>query len=128
MKHVVCSNGMEFDSIKMATEWVVSWRGSAVAGGIAECCRGLCDSAYGYSWWFYGDDPKEYIPRYDRAAVSRGNGLFRDDGVYFFSGGDAARYMSVEIGKPSMASYIGKAANEDGSAYGYTWSRKKPTP
>ena len=23
MKHVVCSNGMEFDSIKMATEWVV---------------------------------------------------------------------------------------------------------
>jgi hypothetical protein len=48
---VVCSNGMSFDSITAATEWVKSQGFVKInKGGIQNCCSGRLDTCAGFRW------------------------------------------------------------------------------
>lgn len=54
VKAVRCSNGMVFDSTGYAAKWV---SGSDInhvyhpyQNTIAKCCKGICKTAYGYTW------------------------------------------------------------------------------
>lgn len=52
-KSIVCSNGLTFDGIKDAVEWLnsigIKQNGQ---GNISSCCAGKLKTAYGFSWKF----------------------------------------------------------------------------
>jgi hypothetical protein len=52
-KAVLCSNGMVFESIQFAVEWLVSQGVPSVYhANVSKCCHGKIRSAYGYVWSF----------------------------------------------------------------------------
>lgn len=54
---VRCSNGMRFDSVKWAADWL---RGNgfpkAIPSNISQCCRGRVRTAYGFRWNYDATD------------------------------------------------------------------------
>lgn len=49
-KRIYCSNGMSFDSVQDAKDWVKSWRGKANNQTLSSCARGDLKTAYGFNW------------------------------------------------------------------------------
>lgn len=122
-KPVVCSNGMRFETTGRASEWALDGRRSPHSHSmIYMCCTGRISSAHGYSWWYDGDDPKEYVAPADRRRTSRKRVIFCSNGMSFDCTSDAARWLR-ENGWPK-ASYIAINAALRGrnqSAYGLSW-------
>lgn len=113
LRPVVCSNGMAFESISAAIQWLWNEKGKkAYTAGICCVCKGQKKSAFGYGW-AYKDSGIEPIAK---RKIECSNGMI------FYSTMDAERWLRTN-GWP-------KAANTNISlcsrgktkqAYGYTW-------
>lgn len=68
-KPICCSNGMRFDSGKSACKWLYDNMGiDADRANLSAAANKKIKSAYGFSWWFDGDTPVEYVNRYKRSS------------------------------------------------------------
>lgn len=54
-KRIRCENGMVFDSVTEAAEWVRGWRGGSNIQPISSCARGETLTSYGYKWEYIGE-------------------------------------------------------------------------
>lgn len=121
---VVCSNGMRFNTTGDAARWACKDenRKGHEHSNIYMCCVGKIKSAFGYSWWYDGDDPVEYIDPLKRRIDSRRKAVWCSNGMKFPSTGEAAVWLR-ENGWPN-ARYVGVSAAVRGvnqSAYGFAW-------
>ena len=129
-KSVCCSNGMEFGSMAEAASWLKEM-GLILShpSAISACCLGKIDSAYGFSWWFKGDPPKEYISKGDRISTSQSRAVVRSDGKSFSSVSDAVKYLAdidgVYINSGAIYKVIGLKGRSSG---GYSWWYKGSEP
>lgn len=122
-RRVFCSNGMNFNTGRMAADWLRdNGHPKALQGHISACCRGERTAAYGYSWWYEGCDPKEYIPRYKRLSDTRHKGVHCSNGMWFKTQKLAAEWLR-ENGSPNACQTgVGMACRGvQKTAYGYTW-------
>lgn len=120
---VRCSNGMSFKSLDSACKWVRG-KGNSLAHptGIYACCSGRNNSAYGFSWWYEGEDPKEYISKESRLLLYTAKPVRRSDGAEFLSLQKAANSVKDKYPKASPVN-ISKVAHGDRPvAYGYGWT------
>lgn len=110
-KPVNCSNGMRFDMIGCAAKWAGTSREN-----LSAAARGEYGQAGGYSWWFDGDTPKEYVSSKEKMAKTQSKRIERSDGVVFESLGQAAKSVGGSLGNISIAARAGSIIR-----YGYTW-------
>lgn len=122
-KPVICSNGMKFDCVHHAKDWVRSeGHNRATVSAISWCADGRYNSMYGYAWWWEGDEPKEYVP----PAVGRDD--FKKKSVRCIDNGmifDSIQEAAIWVGHgrvASTSSKIGMCCNGlRGSAYKHRW-------
>jgi len=120
---ICCSNGMVFNTSRDAAEWVTLDRGlKSFASAINLACSGGIFSAYGYSWWRYGDDVKDIIDGRVEFGKRNKKKIIRSDGVCFDSASDGAQHLiSVGLEKSSASAISACCNGKIGSAYGYSW-------
>lgn len=125
-RRVFCSNGMVFDTGQKAAEWLQeNGEGLALSGHISACARGERGSAWGYTWWYEGDQPKEYIPRYERMSVSGSYKVFCSNGMSFRNARKAADWLVSQGFSKATSSGVDLAIHEKTFlAYGYAWWRE----
>jgi len=122
-KPLECSNGMSFDSALHAIDWLSDMGIKADRANISMAANGKINSAYGFAWWFTGDEKKEYKSRSQLMSKSIGIPVVRSDGLYFDCAQSASRHMRNEgflkaDGYPISLCCKGK----QGKAYGYNWT------
>lgn len=111
-RKVYCSNGMEFNSIKDASEW---------AGGhnapINQCLSGVQKSAYGFTWAYRKEDLKEYKER-----LNSPKGVECGNGMVFKSISEAARWLNYN-GYPTArpGGICETLKGRQHKSYGFTW-------
>lgn len=110
MKMVVCSNGMEFDSINAAAKWA-----GVGASKISSVVNGRRVTSGGFSWWLKGEAPIDYVSPTSR--MGKAKKIYRSDGVCFESIKDAAD--SVGGDSANLSSCARGLIN---TAYGFAWS------
>lgn len=123
MREVSCSNGMTFDGIVEAEKWLKhNGHYNASNSAIVMCCKGKYKTAYGYTWWYAGDDAKKYVSRGELIGKSQGHPVACSNGMIFDGMGQAARWL-MENGKPkaSMTNIKKAVDGKIKSAYGFTW-------
>lgn len=119
---IIRSNGMRFDSAMSAVEWLESKGIKAAHGNIGGVCKGKKHMAYGYSWWYEGDNPKPERKKGWHMIVRSNKPIIRGDGVKY----DAA-YLAVKelrrcgFPKATQGNVCSCARGERATAYGYTW-------
>lgn len=123
-KKVWCSNGMSFESITLAADWVASWNnGKANIGHISDCANGKLNSSYGLNWSF--DDlvgepknRKELLSGVITVPVYCSNGMV-------FKSVTSARDYLISIGHSNASTgSISVASRKEGSScYGFSWSK-----
>ena len=90
------------------------------AGGngssISAAANGKKGEAYGFAWWYEGDDAKEYVNHKKRMAASQMKKIERSDGVVYRSLTDAAKSVNGSIGNISVAARTCGLVR-----YGFTW-------
>lgn len=125
-KRVYCSNGMSFDTGQKAAEWLqINGQGLALSGHISACARGERGSAWGYTWWYEGDDPKEYIPRYERMSISGSLKVYCSNGMVFRNAREAADWcVSQGHLKASRSGIEWSISERMFLSYGYAWWRE----
>lgn len=118
-----CSNGMRFDTGPKAAEWLSeNGHPHARQGHISACARGERGSAYGFSWWYDGDDEREYIPRYERLSRTAEKIVVRSDGMEFRNPECAARWMRENENPKANSGHIRNCANGIvNNAYKFKW-------
>lgn len=120
---VCCSNGMKFDTGVSAAEWLKDngWP-NARQGHISACCRDERTGAYGFSWWYDGEEPKDHIPRYERLSNKRHKGVYCSNGMWFKTQKLAAEWLRNNGHPKAEQSGVGQAARGVMKrAYGYEW-------
>lgn len=110
-KPVVCSNGMRFPMVSSAAKWA-GGNGSSISAA----ANGKKGEAYGFAWWYEGDDAKEYVNHKKRMAASQMKKIERSDGVVYRSLTDAAKSVNGSIGNISVAARTCGLVR-----YGFTW-------
>ena len=111
-KSVVCSNGMEFESVNEAAAW------AGVGGSkISSVLNGRRLTAGGFTWWLRGGQEKEYVSPSSRMGSAKKRKIYRSDGVVFSS-----MTLGAESVNGSVANITKCATGEIQSAYGYGWS------
>lgn len=114
---VNCSNGMRFDSITSAVKWLASnGKPKAQASAISACCKGKANNAYGFAWWYDGDDAREYVNlRQERVCCS--------NGMVFESFVSAASWVESEgISESASPGFISECCKgKYNAAYGFSW-------
>lgn len=120
---VHCSNGMSFPTGASAAEWLrLNGKPNARQGHISACARGERTAAYGLSWWYEGDSPKEYIPRYERLSDTSHKGVHCSNGMWFKTQKMAAAWVAENGNEKACQSAIGMACRGIlKTAYGYEW-------
>lgn len=124
---IVCSNGKEFPTGAHAFQWLTS-NGVRCSGSnsILKCAHGSSFSAYGFSWWFKGDPPKEYVHPKERSRSSTVRMVFCENGMSFPSPNDAIIWLKscgVEAKAPSAILHACRGVSK--SSYGYKWSHER---
>lgn len=98
---VLSSDGMRFETAVLAAEWLREngWP-KASRVNISSTCLGKVGSAYGRSWWYEGDYPKEYVDKRVRLSERKGRAILCSNGKRFDSLKMAGEYMhSIGHGK-----------------------------
>lgn len=87
---------------------------------------GKTSSSGGFSWWFYGDDPKEYTHPSKGMIDMTSKPVLCSNGILFASGSEAARWL-MENGWPQASDgRISSAARGvRKTAYGFSWKHVK---
>lgn len=114
-KAVNCENGMRFISCVEACAWVRSIGfETAISTRISTCANGETNSAYGFGWWYDGDDPKSYKPT-TVAVECVGYGKFE-------TLAEAAAWVSSRTKYKAQGRPIREAAEGNyKQAYGFKW-------
>lgn len=130
-RKVYCSNGMTFESISFAADWVRSQGVYAARGGmITSCCMGKRKTVYGYAW-DYNSVPvtpehtgKEAMAK--AAAKASSVKVFCSNGMEFNSRKDAVIWLR-ENGHPnaSDSAIVACCNGKYHTAYGHTWANSK---
>lgn len=83
-KPVINSLGERYDSVMIAAN-AMRLRGEykASSGDISSAANGNRHSACGCSWWYDGDDSKDYVSRWDRQSMTMGKLVMSSDGMIF---------------------------------------------
>lgn len=124
MQRVVhCSNGMKFQSVTDAAKWVrESGIGNCSASSISRACSREEATAYGFSWWYEGEDIKSPSNTIEVIRRKVSKPVLRSDGMEFKSAKEAADYMRTQGWNNACASGICRVVRKRGkSAYGYGW-------
>lgn len=122
-RKIHCSNGMSFLTGPEAARWLRNnGHPKALQGHISACARGERTGAYGFSWWYDGDPPKEYIPRYERLSNTRHKGVYCSNGMWFKTQKLAADWLRENGHPKACQAGIGMACRGVmKTAYGYEW-------
>lgn len=111
--------GMRFKSTISAAYWL---RDNGIPGAaranISAAARGLRGSAYGFAWWYEGDEPKSLnTSRYCGVKVVCSNGITFDSSM------DAESWLKGEgFDKASQSHVIEVCKGKRKTAYGYSWT------
>lgn len=120
---VFSSDGMRFETAVLAAEWLQAngWP-KASRVNISGTCLGKVGSAYGRTWWYEGDEPKEYIPHYDRLSITRSKTVLCSNGMIFRNVHEAGQWMHSQGRGRHAEKQIWKCLNgKVGSAHGLIW-------
>lgn len=125
---VYCSNGMEFESIKSAEQWLIGIGVSKASNSaITACCKGKRYMAYGFAWSYdmTPDHPaishQEYAKK--RSREERGVSVYNSDGNKYSSISEAVEAMRDDgYLKAGHASIIACIKGKYKAAYGRAWS------
>lgn len=120
----VCNNlGMRFPSIAEAVLWLHE-TGAPLARdtNIISVCKGENHMAHGFSWWYDGDEPKEYMTKGERSSARLSRPVISSNGEEFPSQVAAARWLR-ENGYPkaSPGSIAACVSGIQIVAYGRKW-------
>lgn len=119
---ICCSNGMWFDSTMSAVEWLATQGIIAAHGNIGNACRGKLHMAYGYAWWYDGDDPKPEKQKGWHMVGKRNRPIMRGDGETYEAVYLAVAALKAEgFDKARQGNISSCARGERQKAYGYTW-------
>lgn len=129
---VICSNGMTFESMKKACDWLEEEQGKRVnSGAIHNACSGRSQTFRGFAWRFLRDgkpDESNHRTPID-APVIRANYPVRKircccTGQVFDSATAASNWLK-SIGKNTAKTYIGPilrcCKGESKQSHGYKW-------
>ena len=120
---VLSSDGMRFETAVLAAEWLKEngWP-KASRVNISRTCLGKVGSAYGRSWWYEGDDQKEYVDKRVRLSERRGRAILRSNGKRFDSLKMAGEYMhSIGYGKHAEHRIWRACKGIVNKVYGFEW-------
>lgn len=122
-KEVYCSNGMRFNSYKLAAEWLVhSGVLNARGQNIGLCVSGKTGSAYGYFWSSSPCDGIVFETRSQKISSRNSKGVERSDGIVYSSVMNALKDLeSVGIFSKNFSMICACARGERESAHGYSW-------
>lgn len=120
---VVCSNGLTFMTTGKAAKWMVdNGFPDATTGAISNAARGISKSSFGYSWWYEGDEPVEYICQSSRRRISLGRPVCCSNGMIFQSSVEAAAWVkSTGVMRVSRQSISNAANGVTSSSCGFSW-------
>lgn len=129
-RRIFCSNGMVFDTGQKAADWLNdNGFPLALSGHIFDCAKGARGSAYGYSWWYDGDNRKDHISRYDRSSISLSTEVFCSNGMSFRNAKKAAEWLKgngvINANRSNIEAAI---SGRFLFAYGFTWWRAGQNP
>ena len=126
-KPVVCSNGMRFESITAAAQWLVSiGHKKAKAGSVSAVCLGKVHNCYGLTWWFEGDKPKEKIDARSVAQRKKARPVISSNGDEFDTISDAAEWAKANIHPNYTPSKICACCRgRSRTAHGIGWEYKE---
>lgn len=125
VRDIRCSNGMVFKSAQHAVDWVSTQIGVHIKDGssITMCCNRQILSSYGYSWWYDGDEPIEYVDTNVRKGISNGKTVYCSNGMRFYSAESAARWLhSKGVNASGGGHIISCCEGRLNQAYGFKWS------
>lgn len=117
---VICSSGMRFDSSLDAEMWIKKqgWP-KASRSAICNCCKGNINTAYGYSWWYQGDNERKFINRGGRS----GRSVKCSNGMEFKTMSEAGRWLRNQGFPRANKNGIYNACSGKFKKYrGYEWS------
>lgn len=119
---VHCSNGMVFESVTNAVEWLRdNGSAKASASALSGAASGVNETAYGYTWSYDGKCRK-YIEPNVRRGERLEKKVVRSDGKIFDSLQGAALWLRENGYDKAAASSISRAASDGSrSAYGFHW-------
>lgn len=117
---VFCSNGMFFVSMRHATDWLRhNGFPNAHHTGINKCCQGKLVRSHGFTWWYDGDTPKEFIGsrKYWVAPVCCSNGMV------FSSIVEAVSWLKINgYPRAGTSGIVACCKGRYKKAYGYVWN------
>jgi len=123
-KEVCCSNGMKFESMHEAVDWLrANGHPKASVGTISACCSGRVRSSCGMAWWIAdGGMQYDYQDPGLLKSQSYGRPVIRSDGKTYKSSKIAALDLR-ETGKALATSSAIRlcCSGKIGSAYGFDW-------
>lgn len=127
-KDVYCSNGIRFDSLYHAADWLKeNGYKSASASPISSCARGKQGFCYGHAWSYdcFPDHPEitsvnEIVSRIHKTRQAKP--VICSNGMRFQSNAEAARWLKT-VGHPlARDTHISSCARgKRNIAYGFTW-------
>lgn len=121
---VNCSNGMNFESMASAADWLrLHGHPSANSSKISQASCGGRGTAYGFSWWRNGDDPKVYVDHYKYRCASRRKRVYCSNGMNFDQASEASAWITFEHGIEAHPEHIRRAClGKHDVIHGYKWS------
>lgn len=127
-KVIYCSNGMKFDKLGDAVEWLrLNINKSAHAGALSSCAQGKSMSAHGFAWSYDGVPDHPEFTGYESTAQStiktHSKTVYCSNGMTFESATDAARWC-VEAGSKNatVSGITSHISVKTSSIYGFAWS------
>lgn len=121
---VHCSNGMSFDSMSEAADWLRDngWP-NANSSRVSAASFGVRGTAYNLSWWRDGHSPKTYVDHYKERGKKRWRRVFCSNGMSFDNSLLAAEWIESEHGCKAYADHIRSACQgKHEIIHGYRWS------
>lgn len=124
-KSVHCSNGMTFESLTAASDWLVSvGNPKAKASSVSAVCLGKVKNCYGYAFWFDGDEPREYRNARKDAQSVNAKPIMCSNGMRFDSLAAGAEWAKANVNHKYTTSKIcascrGRTKNHHGLSWSY---------
>lgn len=115
---VVRSDGTRYPSLTRAANELHGGKWENPSSGVIHKAIVTKGTAYGYAWWYEGDDPVAYEPKRGIASRKR---ISRGDGVEYDAMTDAVNWLRGNGWPKASPSGLTHACKGGTRAYGYTW-------
>lgn len=123
-KAVHCSNGMRFDSLTSASEWLIS-QGHAKAkpSSVSAVCLGKVANCYGHTFWLDGDPERELTNAKKAAQALNAKPVKCSNGMRFGSMADAAEWAVENVSaKYTRSKICSSCKGRSKTHHGLSWS------